>query len=76
MEIRLEVEGLGRKIKPVLSQNMYKRMLDYDQNKGMQPIHETQEWTEQSPPGTAHGNKWSKLKEMITNLAVEESKKV
>ena len=55
---------------------MYKRMLDYDQNKGMQPIHETQEWTEQSPPGTAHGNKWSKLKEMITNLAVEESKKV
>jgi centrosomal protein CEP104 len=76
MEIRIEIEGLGRRIKPVVSQNIYKKMLEIDQNKGMRPIHETQEWTEQTPPGSAKGMKWNELKERITNLAVEESKKV
>ena len=76
MDIRIEVESLGRLVKPMLAQNIYKRMLDFDQNKGMQPIHETQEWTEQSPPGTAKDGKWNKLKQMISNLAEEESKKV
>ena len=77
MEIRIEIEAQGRRIKPLLSQMMYKKMLDFDQNKGMQPIHETQEWAEQSPPGSAKGDtKWNKLKEMITSLAEEEAKKI
>lgn len=76
MEVRIEVEELGRRVKPILAKAIYQRMLDFDQNKEMQPIHETQEWTEHSPPGSAKPQNWNKLKEMITKLAVEESKKV
>lgn len=80
MELRLEVDNLGRKIKPQLSQMMYKRMLDIDQNQkpNMQVIEETQEWAEQTPPGTGKPKgqvSWGKLKEMITNLAEEEASK-
>lgn len=80
METRLEVEALGRKIKPQLSQMIYEKMLEVDQNQGgqkMGTIVETQEWAEHTPPGTAKGkgpSNWSKLKQMITNLAEEEAK--
>lgn len=75
MEVRAEVEGFGNKVKPMLAQTIYKRMLDHDQNKNMQPIHETQEWAESSPPGSAKPGQWSKLKAMISELAEEEAKK-
>lgn len=57
-------------------------MLEADQNKpnggSMQPIAETQEWAEQSPPQSGQGEKkwdWHKLKDMITSFAEEEAKR-
>jgi len=70
-------------------------MLDMDTNQNpgennMNVIHETQEWAEQTPPGSAKANQeasnqrrgerrptnWAKLKDMITKVQQEEESKL
>jgi centrosomal protein CEP104 len=78
MELRLEVENLGTKLKPQLGKIIYEKMLNIDQNPEptMEAIQETQEWTEHTPPGTARReSKWAKLKSMISEAVVEEEAK-
>jgi centrosomal protein CEP104 len=75
MPVRAEIEGFGARIKPIISKLIYQQMLDIDQNRGMMPIKEQQEDSEDSPPATKHKNR-HQLREQISKLAEEEAKKV
>mmetsp|Transcript_19717 Transcript_19717/g.36321 ORF Transcript_19717/g.36321 Transcript_19717/m.36321 type:complete len:710 (-) Transcript_19717:6079-8208(-) len=79
MELRLEVENLGRNLKPQLAKVIYEKMLQIDENPdrptNMEAIEETHEG-EETPPGTAkRESKWARLKSMISEAAAEEEAK-
>ena len=71
MQLRVEVDGLGKSIKPQLSQTIYQKMLAIDQQQPMQPIKE--EPAEHSAQQSRRN--WSKLKEMITSIAQQSPRK-
>lgn len=75
MPVRAEVESAGVRIKPIISKVIYQKMLDIDQGRGMMPIKEMQEDSEDSPPASKSRNR-NHLREQISKLADEESKKV
>jgi len=75
MPVRAEVESAGVRIKPIISKVIYQKMLDIDQGRGMMPIKEMQEDSDESPPMTKSKNR-NHLRDQISKLADEESKKV